>query len=134
MSKPFLDSNIVLHLLSGDTAKADRAETLLEAGGVISVEALKEVTSVCHRKLKMPWLEIDSLLITLKAAYEVLPLSLASHKKAVDIAKRFQLSFYDANIVASAILCGAPLLLSEDLHGGMLIEGLEIQNPFIHRE
>ena len=134
MSKPFLDSNIVLYLLSGDAAKADRAQALLEAGGVISVQVLNEVTSVCHRKLKMPWLEIDALLMAVKAACEVLPLTLASHEKAVDVAKRFRLSFYDANIVASALLSGAPLLLSEDMHSGMLIDGLEIRNPFKHSD
>ena len=132
MSKPFLDSNIILYLLSGDAAKADQAQALLEAGGVISVQVLNEVTSVCHRKLKMPWLEIDALLMAVKAACEVLPLTLASHEKAVDVAKRFQLSFYDANIVASAILSGSSLLLSEDMHSGMLIDGLEIRNPFKH--
>lgn len=130
MSQPFLDSNIVLYLLSGDAVKADRAQALLEAGGVISVQVLNEVTSVCLRKLKMPWQEVDALLLAVKAACEVLPLTLASHEKAVELAKRFQLSFYDANIVACAILSSAPVLLSEDMHSGLLIEGLVIQNPF----
>ena len=57
MSKPFIDSNVVLYLLSADATKADRAQTLLEAGAVISVQVLNEVTSVCLRKLKMPWPE-----------------------------------------------------------------------------
>lgn len=130
MSQPFLDSNIVLYLLSGDAVKADRAQALLEAGGVISVQVLNEVTSVCLRKLKMPWQEVDALLLAVKAACEVLPLTLASHEKAVELAKRFQLSFYDANMVACAILSGAPVLLSEDMHSGLSIEGLVIQNPF----
>ena len=130
MSKPFLDSNIVLYLLSGDAAKADRAQALLEAGGVISVQVLNEVTSVCLRKLKMPWQEVDALLQAVKAACEVLPLTVALHEKAVELAKRFQLSFYDANIVACATLCGAPVLLSEDMQSSMQIDGLVIQNPF----
>lgn len=130
MSKPFLDSNIVLYLLSGDAAKADRAQALLQAGGFISVQVLNEVTSVCLRKLKMPWQEVDALLAAIKAACEVLPLTVVSHERAVELAKRFQLSFYDANIVASAILSGAPTLLSEDMHSGLLIDGLVIQNPF----
>ena len=131
MSKPFLDSNIVLYLLSGDAAKADRAQALLEAGSVISVQVLNEVTSVCLRKLKMPWQEVDALLLAVKAACEVLPLTVTSHEKAVEVAKRFQLSFYDANIVACALLSGAPMLLSEDMHSGLLIDGLLIQNPFV---
>jgi predicted nucleic acid-binding protein len=130
VSKPFLDSNVVLYLLSGDAAKADRAQALLEAGGVISVQVLNEVTSVCLRKLKMPWQEIDALLLAVKAACEVLPLTVALHERAVEVAKRFKLAFYDANIVASALMSGAPVLMSEDMHGGMLIDGLVIQNPF----
>ena len=131
MSKPFIDSNIVLYLLSGDAEKADRAEAILEAGGVISVQVLNEVVSVCLRKLKMPWEEVDQLLLAVKTACDVLPLTLASHEKAVEIAKRFQLSLYDANIVASALMSGAELLVSEDMQSGMLIDGLLIQNPFI---
>lgn len=130
MSKPFLDSNVVLYLLSGDAAKADRAQALLEAGGVVSVQVLNEVTSVCLRKLRMPWPEVDALLLAVKAACEVLPLTVASHEKAVDVAKRFQLSFYDANILATALISGAEVLLSEDMQSGMLIDGLLIQNPF----
>lgn len=131
MSKPFIDSNVVLYLLSGDAVKADRAEVLLEAGGVISVQVLNEVASVCRRKLKMPWEEIDPLLLAVKSACDILPLTLASHEKAVELAKRFQLSLYDANIVATALTSGAKVLLSEDMQSGMHIDGLRIQNPFI---
>jgi len=130
VKRPFLDSNIVLYLLSGDAEKADRAQTLLEAGCVISVQVLNEVASVCMRKLKMPWQEIEALLIAVKAACQVVPLTLESHEKAIEVAKRFKLPFYDANIVACALLSGVPELLSEDMRGGLQIDGLVIQNPF----
>lgn len=130
MSKPFVDSNVVLYLLSGDAAKADRAQALLAAGAIISVQVLNEVTSVCMRKLKMPWQEIDALLLAVKAACEVLPLTVAMHEKAVELAKRFQLSFYDANIVACAVNSGATVLLTEDMHHRLQIDGLTLKNPF----
>jgi len=130
VSRPFLDSNVILYLLSGDVAKADRAQSLLAVGAVISVQVLNEVISVCQRKLKMPWSEIDALMLAVKAACKVVPLTVASHEKAVELAKRYQLSFYDANIVASAIMVGAPVLLTEDMHHGLLIDGLTLQNPF----
>jgi predicted nucleic acid-binding protein len=100
------------------------------AGAVISVQVLNEVTSVCLRKLKMPWSEIDAVLLAVRAACNVVPLTVASHEKAIAIAKRYQLSFYDANIVASALLCGAGVLLSEDMHSGLSIDALVIRNPF----
>jgi len=49
----FLDTNVLLYLLSGDAAKADRAEKLIAAGGVVSVQVLNEFTSVASRKLGM---------------------------------------------------------------------------------
>ncbi len=130
MSKPFVDSNVVLYLLSGDAAKADRAQALLAAGAIISVQVLNQVTSVCLRKLKMPWQEIDALLMAVKAACEVMPLTVASHEKAVELAKRFQLSFYDANILACAVISGASMLLTEDMQHGLQIDGLVLKNPF----
>ena len=130
MGKPFIDSNVVLYLFSSNTVKADRAESLLQSGGLISVQVLNEVASVCLRKLKMTWEDIDAVLETLKSTCEVLPVTLASHEKAVGLAKRFQISLYDANIVATAILCGADTLFSEDMQNGMSMESVTVVNPF----
>jgi len=130
MAKPFIDSNVVLYLFSSDTVKADRAESLLQSGGLISIQVLNEVASVCLRKLKMTWEDVDAVLETLKSTCEVLPVTLASHEKAVGLAKRFQISLYDANIVATAILCGADTLFSEDMQNGMSMESVTVVNPF----
>ena len=130
MAKPFIDSNVVLYLFSSDTLKADRTESLLQSGGLISVQVLNEVASVCLRKLKMTWEDVDAVLETLKSTCEVLPVTLASHEKAVGLAERFQITFYDANIAATAILCGADTLFSEDLQNGMSMESVTVVNPF----
>ena len=130
VSKPFIDSNVVLYLLSGDAEKADRAEALLQSGGMVSVQVLNEVASVCRRKLKMQWVEVEALLLAVKSACDVVPLTLASHERAIELAKRFQFSVYDANIIASALMSGADVLLSEDMQSGMLVDGLLIRNPF----
>ena len=130
MSKPFIDSNVVLYLLSHDAAKADKAEAILEAGGVISVQVLNEVVSVCQRKLKMPWDEIDAVLQAVKASVQVVPLTEASHELAVQLCKRYQLSFYDAHICSAALIAGSKVLLSEDMQDGMLVDNLVVKNPF----
>jgi predicted nucleic acid-binding protein len=130
LSKPFIDSNIILYLLSGDAAKADKAEAIIEVGGIISVQVLNEIFSVCHRKLKMEWSEIDAVLKAVKTSVEVVPLTEATHEIAVQICKRYQLSFYDAHICAAALVAGSKTLLSEDLQENMVVDGLLIQNPF----
>ena len=130
MSTVFIDSNVILYLLSGDSAKADRAEAILGKGGIISVQVLNEVTSVCLRKLKMTWEEIDTVLVAVKAACDVVPLTLESYEKAVQISKRYQLSFYGAHICAAAILSGTKIVLSEDMQNGMKIDTISVKNPF----
>ena len=127
---PFIDSNVILYLLSGDSAKADCAEAILDKGGIISVQVLNEVTSVCLRKLKMTWEEIDAVLLAVKAACNIVPLTLESHEKAVQISRRYPLSFYDANICSAAILSGAKVVLSEDMQDGMKIDAIVVKNPF----
>ena len=61
-AEPFLNTNVLLYLLSADAAKADRAEELLTARGVISVQVLNEFANVASRKLDMPWPEIREIL------------------------------------------------------------------------
>jgi predicted nucleic acid-binding protein len=42
----FFDTSVLLYLLSDDTVRADRIETLLSARGVISVQVLNEFAVV----------------------------------------------------------------------------------------
>lgn len=60
-----------------------------------------------------------------------MPLTIALNFEARGIAERYQLSFYDALIVAAALAAGCDTLFSEDMHDGLVIEGrLTIRNPF----
>lgn len=131
MSQVFLDSNVVLYLLSADESKANKAEALLAQQPLVSVQVLNEVTSVCRRKLNMPWPEIQDLLSALKANCMVVPLTVDTHAHAVEIAQQHQLSFYDAHILSAAWGSGAATLMTEDMHDGLVLGPLTIQNPFV---
>ena len=127
----FFDTNVLLYLLSGDDAKADCAEEALASGGVISVQVLNEFASVAARKLKMSMAEIREVLTTIRAVCKVVPISEETHDKGLELSERYELSIYDAMIVASALLAGCKALLSEDMQDGQIIDGsLEIRNPF----
>ena len=130
MRKPFIDSNVILYLFSSDALKADKAEAILAAGGIISVQVLNEVVSVCRRKLKLSWDEIDGLLLALKANLQIVPLTVATHDLAIKLCKQYQLSFYDAHICAAALIAQSSELISEDMQDGLNIDGLLIHNPF----
>ena len=127
----FFDTNVVLYLLSADTAKADRAEELLALGGTISVQVLNEFAAVASRKLRMSWTEIREVLAQVRAVCAVEPLTLETHERALRIAERYRLSIYDALIVAAALLAKCQTLHSEDLQDGQVVERqLTIRNPF----
>ncbi|HEV7123614.1 MAG TPA: PIN domain-containing protein [Rhodanobacter sp.] len=131
-AKAFIDSNIVLYLLSADVAKADRAEAVVAAGGVVSVQVLNEVTNVARRKLGMAWAETDDLLAGLRSACSVEPLTLRTHDAGRRLAERYGLSTWDAMIASAALLAGCDTLFSEDMQHGLLLERqLRVCNPFI---
>jgi predicted nucleic acid-binding protein len=132
VAEVFFDTNILLYLLSADTAKADKAEDLIAAGGCISIQVLNEFASVTSRKLGMPWKEIREVLEQVRAICGVIPLTVDIHEKALDVAQRYQLSLYDSLIVAAALDAGCKKLYSEDLqHGQVLSKTIRIVNPFI---
>jgi predicted nucleic acid-binding protein len=127
----FFDTSVLLHLLSADVAKADRAEELVAIGGAISVQVLNEFVAVASRKLRMPWLEIREVLAQVRAVCAVVPMSVETHDRAVRIAQRHGLSIYDALIVAAALLADCRTLHSEDMQDGQVFERrLTIRNPF----
>jgi predicted nucleic acid-binding protein len=129
--KTFIDTNILLYLLSTDVAKADRAEDVVRTGGVISVQVLNEIANVAHRKLAMPWIEINAVLEMIRSVCPVVPLTIEIHDRGRSIAERYKLNVYDAMIVAAALLAECRILYSEDLQDRLLIDKqLRIRNPF----
>lgn len=131
MPVSFFDTNVLLYVASGDTAKADQAEAAIAAGGAISVQVLNELANVARRKMRMSWGDTHALLIMLRGLLTVHPLTLETHETGLRMAERYGLSIYDAMIAAAAIEAGCDTLWSEDMqHGMTLDEGLRIVNPF----
>ena len=131
MAASFLDTNVLVYLASEDAAKANQAEAVLAAGGVISVQVLNELANVARRKMRLSWPELRALLETLRSFLTVHPLTVEIHEAGLALAERYGFSLYDAMIVASALDAGCDTLLSEDMqHGMVLDEGLRILNPF----
>jgi len=127
----FIDTNVLLYLLSGDARKADRAEEVLQDGGTISVQVLNEFASVASRKLKMSIAEIREVLETIRAVCKVSPLTEESHVLGLRISEQYRLSIYDAMIASAAFISGCSVLWSEDMQHGLVVDQrLVIQNPF----
>lgn len=127
----FIDSNVLLYLLDADAAKADRAEQLLIARGVVSVQVLNEVAAVATRKHRLAATDLDDLLRAVRDACAVQPLTIDTHQLGLVVAWRHRLGVHDSMLIAAALLAGCDIFWSEDMHDGLVVDGrLTIRNPF----
>lgn len=126
----FFDTNVLLYLLSGDEARAERAEEEVAKGGIVSVQVLNEFAAVASRRLAMSFVEIRDVLRVVRTACKVVPLGEDTHDLALQLAQRHRLSMWDSLIIASARLAECRIVLSEDMQDGQLLAGLRVRNPF----
>ena len=131
MSGSFLDSNVILYLLSDDDRKRAIAKTILEQPATISVQVLNEIVNVARRKNDLAWGDIDTFIDELRSLIHVEPLTVDTHNSARQIAARYGFAFYDALIAASALSAKCTTLLTEDMQHGQKINDLTIVNPFL---
>jgi predicted nucleic acid-binding protein len=128
--KAFFDTNVLVYVVTSDPRK-QKAQRVLSAGGIVSVQVLNEFANVAHRKLGHAWDEVEFALNQFRVFFdEVSPLTLDTHTSALVIARDHRLSFYDALVVASAIEAGCDILYSEDMQDGRTFGALAIRNPF----
>lgn len=129
-AEPFFDTNVLLYLLSDDAEKADRAESLLAEGGIVSVQVLNEFASVATRKAGLEIAEIREILAAVRGFCSVRVLDLETHDLGLDIAGQHGYSIYDSLVIAAAKLAGCAELYSEDMQSGQTVVGIRIGNPF----
>ena len=131
-AKSFADSNVVLYTIGKDARKATIARGLIAGQPAISVQVVNECVSVCLRKLSFSREQAYAFARTLMDRTDVLALDEAAIDQAATLAIRYQLSHWDALIVAVAMLAGCETLYSEDLQHGQVFEGrLTVVNPFL---
>ncbi|MFB3103822.1 MAG: PIN domain-containing protein [Pseudomonadales bacterium] len=135
MSNVFLDTNVLLYLMSADESKADRAEQLMLGGGlgsrVVSVQILNEFANVAMRKLDMSLPEIREVLQTVRIMCSVEAVTVETHDSGLDLSERYGFAIYDSMMLASALLADCSVVYTEDLQNGQNIEGtLAVNNPF----
>jgi predicted nucleic acid-binding protein len=128
----FLDTTVLIYAVSRDEARASVAETLLAAGGSISIQVLNEFAAVARRMLNMSWQETAEALDAIRALCgPPAPLTVEMHDTALRIAEDYDYSIYDALILAAALEIGCDVLYSEDMQDGQRIDSLTIRNPFL---
>jgi predicted nucleic acid-binding protein len=92
------------------------------------------VNEVCANILKHKLLDevgIRSLIDTFYGKHSVGALTSQVLREASHLREHLSLSYWDSTIVAAALASGAGVLLSEDMHDGLIVrEQLTIVNPF----
>jgi len=128
--RTFLDTNILIYAYSDDPRETI-ARALLEAGGVISVQCLNEFVNVARGRLRLSWAFIEERISSICELVSTTSIDLETHDQALRIAKCYGIHIYDATIVASALQSRCQVLMSEDMHDGLVIDRrLRIENPF----
>lgn len=133
----FVDTNVWVYAL--DVAAGSRHQMarrwtqVLWASrrGRVSVQVLQELYATLTRKLK-PGLPPFAAQVEVRALLPWLPIEINPSilDRAWHLESRFQLSWWDALIVASAQAGACRYLLTEDLQDGQDIDGLLVVNPF----
>jgi len=131
----FLDTNVLLYAATGTEAerlKREKAQALITVANFgISTQVLQEFYVSATRKthIRMPpdialeWIEqlegrpcisVDPDLVRLAAAMSI----------------RYQVSYWDAAILAAAEALGAEVVYSEDLQHNQIYRTVRVENPF----
>src|SRR6266480_5695768 len=102
--KPFLDTNVLIYAFSSNDPRNQKAEALLAAGGIISVQVLNEFVNVSRRKYRRDWDEIQEALSVLRTLLDPpRPLTMQIHEATIEIARNHGFGFYDSLIVSAAL-------------------------------
>jgi predicted nucleic acid-binding protein len=133
-----IDTNLLIHLYDfRDPGKQSRsAEVLNELGvsgsGRLSVQGLAEFLSVATWKLVPPLPPEDAIrqvesFMRLWPVFDLTPLMVLEAGRGV---RDHRLSYYGAQIWASARLNQVPVIFSEDFTDGSMLEGVRFVDPF----
>ena len=131
----FLDTNILVYAFDLDApAKREVAMALIEAGWnalgetAISVQVLQELhVSLVKRGMAR---NDASQIVRDFFAWPVVDNSLELFQAGLVEQTRWQISLWDALILAAARASGAAELITEDLNEGQDYDGVIVRNPF----
>ncbi len=135
----FFDTNILVYLFDSDAGnKKEEACAFFKreafAGrALLSTQVLQEFYVVVTRKLQKPLEpEVAESIIRDLSSLPVVTINSYDILSAIGRSRNMRLSFWDALIIESAIKGGATEIVTEDLQHGQIIDGLQIENPFVN--
>jgi predicted nucleic acid-binding protein len=131
--KAFIDTNIFIYIYSEDELSKSKtaSETVEDYDCIISTQVLNEFSNTCIKKLQKTSEEVKSAIDEMRADCTVLSISDETIDKALELHTRYDYSYYDCLMLASALEYKCKYLLSEDMSDGQVIDStLTIKNVF----
>ena len=133
-----LDTNVLVYACDpGEPAKRDQAGRVLRfleqtSSGRLSVQGLSEFVAATTRRLRPPLTtsEATQQVERLMASFPIFDLTPMVVLEALRGVRDHQLSYYDAQVWATARLNQVPLIFSEDFNSNATLEGVRFINPF----
>jgi len=133
----FVDTNVLVYAQDPSSGrKCERAQELVkrlwdEETGCLSVQTLQEFYVTVTRKMLEPLRPEEAQEILRDLCFWKVHAPQAEDVfGTIDLQRRYQLSFWDAMIVHSAIQLSCGVIWSEDLSDGQVYEGVRVVNPF----
>jgi len=131
----FVDTNVLLYAASSapsEVAERDTARRIFqEHDWGTSVQVLQEfyVNATGKLRKQIPP-ESTRLFMRLLLTRPIVATTPGLFTRAVDISRRYRISYWDAAIVAAAAQLGCGTLYTQDLNSGQTFEGVTARDPF----
>ncbi len=132
-----VDTNVLIYAISaeddvGRTALAlNLLDRIAKARPILPLQVVGEYLNVSRRSKDIDLADALMRIELVMDVYRCVSTLAEDFVAAVAISARFNLQYFDAVIIAVARRAGATMLLSEDMHDGLEVEGLRIVNPFM---
>lgn len=130
--KVFIDTNILLYLLSNDKAKKIVSKEILKSNHNISTQVLNEFSNISLKKFNLSGFDIIEAIKKISEKTTVFIFNEETIIDAINLKEKYKLQYYDSLILATALENGCTVLYSEDMQHDQIIENqLKIINPFL---
>ncbi len=132
--KIFIDTNILIYAYSIDELdKKTITESLINKYSemLISTQVVNEFINVMHKKRKIDYKLLSGVLKEFSQIFNIVTISCQTIEQALLLANKYQFSYFDSLILASALENDCAILFSEDMHHNQtILATMKIVNPF----
>lgn len=130
-----VDANILVYSVDVDDAPRQQgAIDLLAAaartGAVLTEQSLIEFVNVSSKTMELPLERIRAVVQGWLASFAVLTPGPTAVSDTLELLSRYNLSTWDAHMLAVCSRAGCTTLISEDMQDGAFYDGVQVVNPF----